>query len=72
MNVSTITIHCSDFSGNKHPRATVGKSGDGVSLDISTEEDGYRKITFFMEEQDLINFKNSVISAVENYKRGNK
>ena len=74
MNVDWITIHCSKHSNNQNPRVLpIGNSQDGGAfLNIVAGDNQYEKITFFMSQQDLINFKNSVISAVDNYKRGNK
>ena len=37
---------------------------------ISTEENSIGAVSYFINEQDLINFKNSVVSAVDNYKKG--
>ena len=72
MNVNTIFIHCNDFHGNKNLRAEVANNGQGVTLTISSPEDNKGQIHFFMSEKDLINFKNSVVSAVDNYKRNKK
>ena len=72
MKVSSISIHCSKFSGNKYPRVTVSGGGMDVVLSVSVDEGSYDKITFFMSESDLINFKNSVVNAVNNYKRNKK
>ena len=71
MKVNDISIHCNKFSKNGHPRAQVNtlKEFRDVVIQISTGEHS-GQINFFLEEQDLINFKNSVIAAVENYKRG--
>ena len=72
MKVSMISIHCEDSKHNQHPRARVERlSGDTLTLDIATD-DSRNQITFFLSEEQVINFKNSVISAVDNYKRGNK
>ena len=73
MKISSMSIHCGDSDGNKYPRVAVGKlSNSTITLEISADEGLLGNITFFLKESDLINFKNSVISAVDNYKRGNK
>ena len=72
MNVNTIFIHCNERSGNQYPRVTANHEPGYAVLSITTQEDSLDKITFFMSESDLINFKNSVVSAVDNYKRNKK
>ena len=70
MNVNDISIHCSKFSGNEYPRVRVSTIPQSIILGISVNDGGCDKITFFLDsESDLINFKNSVISAVANYQR---
>ena len=73
MEIGTIFIHCGKGHDNKYPRVKVDKQSSGrIVLDISTDENNIHNITFFMSSNDLINFKNSVVSAVDNYKRGKK
>ena len=72
MRVDWITI----FTGKRHEDkslfAKVDTTTDYTVLHISTEENFYDKITVYMSEQDLINFKNRLVSAVDNYKRNKK
>jgi len=72
MNIDWITIHCSDWTGNKYPRIEkISDSTDNdVALSIETDSKNIGKITFFMTKQDMVNFKNSVVFEVDNYLKG--
>ena len=74
MNVSDIGIFCGTqdhTSKNKTPalRISSDASDDYVVAKINFGNQ-YSSIKIFMSEQDLINFKNSVVNAVNNYKKG--
>ena len=71
MIVSTLNIFCGEqHKENEAPRAEVHNHDGYVTLDIGFKEGAHQKITLFMGEKDLINFKNSVVNAVNNYKKG--
>ena len=74
MNFNDMCIFTGEHNGNEYPRIKVEPTEpDGVVVKISTSSNGYSAIKFFLQnEQELINFKNSVINEVANYKRGNK
>ena len=75
MNINEITIFCG--KGRKSDKLrlqSIDKQINGpIVCKINLGGSQYENITLFMTtETDLINFKNSVISAVDNYKRGKK
>ena len=72
MNFNDMCIFTGRNNENEYPRIRVMSSGDnGVVFKISTSPDGYSAIKFFLQnEQELINFKNSVINEVQNYLKG--
>ena len=70
MKINNISIFCEDYNENKYPKVEIIDNNTYVSMYLYTEENSFNKIVFYMKEQDLINFKNSVVSAVDNYKRG--
>ena len=75
MNINEITIFCGKGrKSDKLRMQSIDKQINGpIVCKINLGGSQYENITLFITtEADLINFKNSVISAVENYKRGNK
>ena len=75
MNINEITIFCG--KGRKSDKLrlqSIDKQINGpIVCKINLGNNQYENIKLFLDsETDLINFKNSVISAVDNYKRGNK
>ena len=72
MNFNDMAIFTGEHNGNEYPRIKVESSEpDGVVMKIQTSDNGYSAIKFFLQnEQELVNFKNSVINEVANYQRG--
>ena len=75
MNINEITIFCGKRRENNKLRfVPIYKQDTGtIVCKISLYDNQFESIKLFLDsETDLINFKNSVISAVDNYKRGKK
>ena len=71
MQIDGITIFCGKHRKNNELRfGPINSQDSGIIVcPISLSDNKYRKITLFLDsEQDLINFKNSVVNAVNNWK----
>ena len=72
MKVNTISVFIGKHNRNEPPKMleVENTNPDGVMFRISTGSK-YSGIDFYLQdEKELINFKNSVCAAVDNYKRG--
>jgi len=69
MQIDWVTLFCGKHRRNDKLRFNLDVGSNPPVCSITTDNASHTKITFFLDsETDLINFKNSVVNAVNNWK----